>query len=566
MLFMCVFLCFLFGKRVFGEYSGQPIECDPPCNESTTVCTQYLGDFTCLIVNNSPDQKCVPKCRDPEDCLELTNGETMCNYGRMVLHFCDSQPCRNGATCSERKNLIGINVGFRCQCTPQWVGVICDRPKSDACTPDPCQNGCRCMSSCRHERGYQCIGEETGYIGTNCDIAVPSVDCGENEMVVGISRAFYEEFDGSIENSFMFANPSANQQVQSDDQCAAEISTNGDVQLRISLPFIGQCGTRMGNDSVAEGIVFENRIWINRNTNLKIDMPVPVLDFSCVYARQYDIMSSLEPLTDPNVVKIVRSGSFEANVEMCKISSCPQKCPTQYQVLNEAVYTIGEMIHVRINVETNQKLLNQPDLVLTVEDIFLSCSSDIFMPEFAQIVAETSSCPGNPGFPFSVTSGQIASPHSVCLSFQVPKAANCDLFFLHARLSLCAAVNVKSCEHPNFAYCASRSKRSSDDHDVMSNDVTYTFIGPIHILRGSRGRKIEQLLIDGQPGNVVTFTDDKDPDDYPSTPPTNRHSGDLMRVFLVLGICAIATTSFIIFAFYFIRRWKSNRRTLALET
>ena len=57
---------------------------------------------------------------------------------------------------------------FRCYCNEGWTGVRCGKSTSP-CFTDPCLGDCRCVLSCRHSNGYQCVSEG-GYIGRNCSI------------------------------------------------------------------------------------------------------------------------------------------------------------------------------------------------------------------------------------------------------------------------------------------------------------------------------------------------------------------------------------------------------------
>ena len=46
---------------------------------------------------------------------------------------CNSDPCRNGATCVELVN------GYNCTCVPGYNGTDCET-NIDDCSPNPCQN------------------------------------------------------------------------------------------------------------------------------------------------------------------------------------------------------------------------------------------------------------------------------------------------------------------------------------------------------------------------------------------------------------------------------------------
>ena len=67
---------------------------------------------------------------------------------------CDSNPCRNGATCQD-----GIN-GYTCDCVAGYEGRHCG-VDTDECASDPCQNGGTCTDEVD---GYVCSCA-AGYTG-----------------------------------------------------------------------------------------------------------------------------------------------------------------------------------------------------------------------------------------------------------------------------------------------------------------------------------------------------------------------------------------------------------------
>lgn len=42
-------------------------------------------------------------------------------------------------------------------------------------------------------------------------------------------------------------------------------------------------------------------------------------------------------------------GRFTPDVELCKISNCPDSCPLEYSVAKGAIYTVGELIYFSIS-------------------------------------------------------------------------------------------------------------------------------------------------------------------------------------------------------------------------
>ena len=65
--------------------------------------------------------------------------------------------------------------------------------------------------------------------------------------------------------------------------------------VTIPLPFSG-CGTSKLNSTDSNEMKFANRLWINRRTGGRYDMPVPVLEFQCSYTQEYMVVSSLRPV------------------------------------------------------------------------------------------------------------------------------------------------------------------------------------------------------------------------------------------------------------------------------
>ncbi len=81
---------------------------------------------------------------------------------------CLPNPCQNGATCVRT---IG---GRTCTCANGFSGTNCE---TDACKPNPCQNGATCV---RTTTGRTCTCAN-GFSGTNCETDV----CQTNPCQIG---------------------------------------------------------------------------------------------------------------------------------------------------------------------------------------------------------------------------------------------------------------------------------------------------------------------------------------------------------------------------------------------
>lgn len=57
-------------------------------------------------------------------------------------------PCLNGGTCVDKVN------GFTCNCTEDYMGVLCDRP-FEVCEMKPCKNNGTC-TSIGNNRDFSC--------------------------------------------------------------------------------------------------------------------------------------------------------------------------------------------------------------------------------------------------------------------------------------------------------------------------------------------------------------------------------------------------------------------------
>nr|CAB3267158.1 transmembrane protein Vc569 [Phallusia mammillata] len=518
------------------------------------------------------DVKC-PYCdASYQVCLLSQDNEAVCQVLPPEDWNCADGTCLNGGSCN---NLTNANENTTlCNCAENYEGMTCGSLKKggrqfvpeiiideNVCQPNPCGGDCECKPSCKHELGYYCVSED-GYIGKNCDIAIPFVLCTENNIEIEVSSLFYQEFDKEIGNSYIYVSPEAD----STDRCIAYSTLVNTFKVVIPLPFTDCMTTIDTNDVVASGISFMNKLWINRNTGGPFDMPVPVLNFTCIYARDYTATTSLMPLVDENVAVISKSGSFAAEFSLCKQEICDNSCPSYLQVHNAAVYTVGQMIHFNVKIITKQdEIFPGAQFVTTLEKIFLSCSSDRFDMDSMLTMMATAGCPSaDQMFSFTMRSGATSTPQSVCGSIQVPRstADNCQQIYIHAEILLCLTGDLQTCSSDNgnnFCTSAARKRRSAEEN------LAFAVIGPITIIPGSKGHKIEDLYLQGTTEGIVTFKDDVIlPDlvvkpNLKESPVMSTTANDIAYyspVILIIGIVSFAISCITIVAFILVRLFR----------
>ncbi|XP_064001884.1 delta-like protein 4 isoform X1 [Pogoniulus pusillus] len=147
-----------------GEYCTEPI-CLSGCTEQNGYCNKP-GECICRPGwQGRYCDECIPHigCRHGT-CK--TQWQCICDEGWGGL-FCDQdlnycthhRPCKNGATC--------MNTGqgsYTCSCRPGFTGVDCEHEISE-CDSNPCRNGGSCTDM---ENGYHCLCPP-GYYGTHCE-------------------------------------------------------------------------------------------------------------------------------------------------------------------------------------------------------------------------------------------------------------------------------------------------------------------------------------------------------------------------------------------------------------
>jgi hypothetical protein len=123
------------------------LRCEYPINECES--NPCRNGATCFDGYNKYQCSCVPG----------TQGIN-CEYD---IDECQSCPCKNGATCVTPH----LNV-YMCNCLPGFTGINCETP-NDPCTSKPCQNNAVCILDSPNY--YRCVCP-LGFTGTYCEIPV----------------------------------------------------------------------------------------------------------------------------------------------------------------------------------------------------------------------------------------------------------------------------------------------------------------------------------------------------------------------------------------------------------
>ncbi|XP_076802941.1 uncharacterized protein LOC143446947 isoform X3 [Clavelina lepadiformis] len=430
------------------------------CDESP--CDQYpcVNRGTCVV---DPTQSQGFRC----SCPRYFTGPLCQN-----MPTCSSSPCLNGGICVDDPS---SDVGVTCLCSKDFTGKFCERDTrvyEGACSSNPCLGpNCQCLESCKHEHGYYCMSQQ-GYIGQNCDIGPPSLTCHHDKIELEVSAGFYNEYDDT-KTSFMYFSSTVDG-YKSVQACQAQ-PINGKYRITILSPFTTSCGTT--RTQALNSHTYNNTLWINRRTgSFLYDMPFPVLDWSCTFNYDLDVVASLQPVIDVQRSNISGGHQYTASVSLCKVSSCQRSCPPSLVVGAGAIYTVSETIHLSINFKATH--LFPTSSFTDVARAFLSCSQD---PSWSGEIVPLSDTGCDLNSPLDVRAGSSSSQHAACMSFKVPRFHQCTTIYIHLRLRICSSSDVTTsfCSNGDrVQHCPSRiTKRSTRD-----DDITYHVIGPITIV------------------------------------------------------------------------------------
>uniref|UniRef100_F6SGW2 ZP domain-containing protein n=1 Tax=Ciona intestinalis TaxID=7719 RepID=F6SGW2_CIOIN len=422
-----------------------------------------------------------------------------------------------------------------------------------ACTPNPCQNDCRCVPSCKHASGFYCTSP-SGFLGKTCTIPAPSLSCSENTITISVSAQLVREYSMSTTGSYIYMGQGPTSLLQGgtamSSACAVSSPVNGYYTISIPLPFTG-CGTRVSGPTT--GTVntnsFTNEIWLNTNGVL-FDVPIPIFRWTCSYTENYSIVTRLQPTVEP--LRIVKGDTVmrQAVAELCKVqSACPGACPPLFSVKEGAAYTVSEMIHLTISLQTP----TMTGQALYLYSLTLSCSSTPGSSDAVSLV--TAGCSSNI---LSTTFGRNGQSGTVCVSFRVPRMMGCNMMYIHGSMKSAVPSTLSAC--PGADGVILRSASSVPDTDDVNNTdvrkrrsaVTTTTndddnttaivsVGPIFIFPGSPGTPQSELF----PGAaVLPESDDSLPEGVPTSPLAKQ------SMIIVTTIVVVATLLLICIVLY----------------
>ncbi|KAF7637325.1 hypothetical protein Mgra_00003294 [Meloidogyne graminicola] len=143
-----------------------------PCQNGGICQNNPEGNYTCKCTPGYGGKNCEKRltnceeepCYNGAKCVPLSSSEFRClcspfNFGRFcevkALNGCRDLPCKNNGTCI---NLSTKNIqqnSFKCLCSEEWTGHICEYKNN--CLNKPCLNDGTCINSMN---SFQCFCTE----------------------------------------------------------------------------------------------------------------------------------------------------------------------------------------------------------------------------------------------------------------------------------------------------------------------------------------------------------------------------------------------------------------------
>nr|CAB3266429.1 fibropellin-1-like [Phallusia mammillata] len=573
-----------------------PCDLNPGMCLNGGTCEQFpmpspVGDFTCLCRDGCTGNRCevcpqkcgMDTCQNGGTCIENVNGVNGVNcsctalcYGdrcESCVEFCTMYPstCKNGGTCQNMQGgsyfcsctqgCYGTNcedcpclgypclnggtcIGVQgappmCQCTDAYTGNSCEVAISDdsvnPCDPSPCLNGCYCIESCQHSGGYVCKGS-SGYIGKNCEIEPPSLDCLPMSIEIRVPEDFARSKSRSGSNDMQVFVGTADS-VSRSPMCSTSQPINGQYVITLYSPF-SMCG-KMQRRKIGLDETISSDIWVNLFPNdFTMDMPVPIATFECVYSGDYTFISSLRPvLTEfPTISEEVR---FTPQVSLCKTSACPAACPTGLSIVREAVYTVGQIVYITLTTQPIGNTNMQSIMHSTLSRLVLSCGETRFFPG-VELVTDGCMAPTENVNNLDFVLSQSGIGHVICLSFRAARLASCkSQFFIHADIQICQAKNKQPC--PGSANVERCLRPTSRKRRAIPSSEQPIVIGPFYVFEKGSGIPRLNYTEDGDKDlQVVDKKDIPSEKDVMSLTPAVKYVLVALFIFVILAalVCA----------------------------
>merc|ERR1712002_205194 len=363
----------------------------------------------------------------------------------------------------------------------------------DTCENSPCLRECGtcrrdgvCQPSCKHEGGYICVSS-TGSLGKNTSFAPPSISCDLHDIQVKIVDDFFGQPD-FVSNYFYIS-----KRLDDREKCTLSRESDGNRAdwsvFSINTETHSHCLEKLVND---EDVQYTSILWADLRGN-GYDMPIPIISFRCEYGTDYYVGTEMQPIVGTTTTIVEDGVKLDLGIELCKISTCPHDCPSNYLVNGDSIYTVGQRVHVGIKSIGHENTVVSGH-TMSLQDVYLSCSMNAESPGKRVVVFEDG-CLNSGINSLFATPGNL-QVHRACFSFILARLTDCrDKFYIHAYVTVCNRAN-RQCQDGTMTCPATRSKRSASE-DAASPLV----IGPLTI--GEKESVVTGSFSVVQPGEPV---------------------------------------------------------------